>query len=88
MTLGKWAWVWVVRKDGWMRRLPLALPLYPEMRITEPDERAIIERIKEDDPPASPENLNLCNRIFKLQRIKTNGEHALPWAEPHYYSEV
>ncbi|UCF48535.1 MAG: hypothetical protein JSU89_15445 [Myxococcales bacterium] len=83
----KWAWTWVVRRDGWMRRLPLALPLFSELKIHEPAENAICQRML-DAGEAPPENLNVRHRVFRLQKIKTTGENALPWAEPHYYQEI
>ena len=82
----KWAWVWVVRKDGWMRRIPLALPLGSEIMMHEPLLAMIRERISDDAGPVLEHEI--CNLRFVLQRVKNAGEHALPWAEPHFYKEV
>lgn len=88
MTVSNWAYVWVVRKDGWMRRLPLALPLQREMRINELAEETISARLRDEDPLAPDAGLQLKHRIFVLQRVRANQEQGLPWAEPHFYLEI
>lgn len=85
----KWAWVWVVRRDGWMRRIPLALPLFREFVMNESLGIAIQNRMVESEtglPPVSCKQI--FQRRFVLQTVKEIGENALPWADPHFYKEV
>jgi hypothetical protein len=85
----KWAWIWVLRKDGWMRRIPLALPLSSELMMNESFAIAIRNRMEECEPELPALSCSeIVNRRFVLQRVKETGEHALPWAEPHFYKEV
>lgn len=81
--------VWVIRRDGWMRRVEVGFPYPQQFRIAEP-----LEHLVDLHPKALPDGGDLEKsvvetRLFQKRTLqKPAGVNWLPWDEPCYYCEV
>lgn len=78
--------VWAVRRDGWMRRMQLDLPLPREFHIAEKpaDTFELFGGSVHAGPP--PEGLQFKTLRFQLMEI--GNSELMPWGEPCFYKEI
>ena len=82
MHMGE-ALVWIIRRDGWMRRVVLGTPLPEMLCVGEKGELSLAgAALPTSDRP-------FTTRRFQRMRLETpKGVDWLPWFEPYYYREV
>lgn len=76
--------LWVVRRDGWMRRQEFAFPLDRYLQIRDP--LPYVSTIAKIDSEAEPEPVVAVTRCFALREVKNID--CVPWGDSCFYQEV
>jgi len=83
MHMGE-ALVWLIRRDGWMRRVVLGTPLPEMVCVNETGEITLGGSSK--PAPVGPKIIE--RRFQRMRLMKPKAMDWLPWHEPYYYREV
>ncbi len=76
--------VWAVRRDGWMKRVPIELPPLLKIQLVCDSHLSCWKFDPEQKEP--PENASLDVRPFVLERV--NNHDVMPWGESCFYREI